>query len=84
MPVIPRTGQALRGDRTLLGARTRLERVKEREAQGLLKLRVSVELDVSTPPELVEVGALPGHKSLPAGVSRFCKRGHDLVAESRV
>ena len=84
VPVIAGTGQALRGDRTLLGARTRLERVKEREAQGLLKLRVSVELDVSTPPELVEVGALPGHKSLPAGVSRFCKRGHDLVAESRV
>src|SRR5947207_657230 len=56
--VVARTGQAFRGNRALLSPRTRLECVKEREADRLLELGITVELDVGAAPELVEVGAL--------------------------
>ena len=67
--IVARAGQALGGNRALLGAGSRLKRVEEREAHGQLKLGVAVELDVRALPELVEVGALPGDESVPAGVA---------------
>ena len=56
--VVAGAGQALRRDRALLGARAGLQRVEEREAHGLLQLRVALELDVGAVPELVEVRPL--------------------------
>ena len=49
--VVARARQAFRGDRALLGARSGLERVKQCEAHGQLKLGVAVELDVGALPE---------------------------------
>ena len=44
--VVARTGQPLRGDRTLLGTCGRLQDVKHREADALLDLVVALELHV--------------------------------------
>ena len=51
VPVVAGAGEALCRDRALLGPGARLERVEEREAHGLLELRVAVELDVGALPE---------------------------------
>ena len=66
--------QALGGDCAVLGAGSRLERVEEREAHGLLKLEVTLELDVGSIPEIVEVGALGRKEAVPAGVPRLRER----------
>ena len=68
MAVVPGPGQSLRWDQALLAPSTRLERMKEREADRLLKLRVAVELDVSRRPEGVKVLTLLGEQAVPAGV----------------
>ena len=56
--VVAGAGQPLGGNRPLLGARARLQRVEEREADGLLELGVALELDVRRGPEVVEIGSL--------------------------
>src|SRR5581483_8729148 len=56
--VVARSGQALCRDCALLGAGAGLERVEEREADRLLELGVSLELDVGGRPEVVEIGTL--------------------------
>ena len=71
------------GDRALLGARARLQRVEEREADGLLELGVALELDVGALPEVVEVRALAVEQPVPAGVAGLGERGDDLVAHAR-
>ena len=78
--VVARPGQALGGDRALLGAGAGLERVEEREADCLLQLGVAVELDVGALPEVVEVRALRLEQALPAGVPRLGERGDGQVA----
>ena len=60
MPVISRAGQALRRDRADFGAGTGLQNLEQREAYGLLNLRVTFHLDVGASPELVEEGPLIG------------------------
>ena len=57
--VVAGPGQPLGRDRALLGAGAGLERVEEREADGLLQLGVAVELDVGAVPEVVEVRRCP-------------------------
>ena len=81
--VVAGPGQALGGDRALLGAGPGLERVEEREAHGLLELGVALELDVGAVPEVVEVRALAGEQAVPARVSRLGERGDHLVADGR-
>jgi len=55
VPVVAGSGQPFRRNRALLGARAGLQRVKEGKADGLLELRVPLELDVGSGPEIVEV-----------------------------
>ena len=69
--VVAGAGETLRADRALLGPRTGLKRVEERKANSLLQLGVTVELDVRTPPEVVQVGTLRRDQPLPAGMPRF-------------
>jgi hypothetical protein len=52
--VVARSREALGCDRALFGPHAGLQRVEEREAQGLLKLVVADELDVRGLPEVVE------------------------------
>ena len=68
VPVVAGAGQALGGDRPLLAAGARLQRVEEAEADRLLELGVALELDVGALPEAVQVRALLGQQPLPAGV----------------
>ena len=79
--VVSRPGQALRGNRALLGPGARLEDVVEREADGLLELGVAVQLDVRAGPEVVQVGALALDEAVPARVLGHGDRGGDLVAD---
>src|SRR5690349_8122340 len=58
VPVVAGTGQPLGGDGPLLRAGAGLQHVEEPEADRLLYLRVTVDLDVRAGPELVEEGAL--------------------------
>src|SRR6185437_13458495 len=81
--VVSWSGQSLGADRPPLGPRAGLERVKQREACGLLKLGVALDLDVGPLPEVVEVGALLAEHALPAGVASLRQRGGHLVADRR-
>ena len=81
--VVAWTGQTLRGNRSLLGAGAGLQRVEEPETDGLLKLRVPVELDVRRRPEVVEILTLAGQEALPAGVLGLRDSGDHLVANGR-
>ena len=84
VPVIARPREPFRRDRALLGARTRLQRVEEREPHRLLQLGVAVELDIGMRPEVVQIRALVGNEALPARVARLGERGDDLVAQRGV
>ena len=75
--VVAGAGQALGRDRAALRPRARLERVEEREADGLLELAVAVDLDVGARPEVVEVLALR-----PAAASSQPVRLADATAAS--
>src|SRR5258706_6774489 len=66
-----------------LRTRSRLQDVEEREAYRLLDLRVALQLDVRTRPEVVQVGALLGEQALQAGQARSRQRGPDLSAYGR-
>jgi hypothetical protein len=68
MAVVAGAGQALAGDRPLLGADAGLQRVEEREAESLLEFGVALELDVRGPPEVVQALALAGQQPVPARV----------------
>ena len=81
--VVARSGQALGGDRSLLGPGAGLERVEEAEANRQLQLGVAVDLDVGAIPEVVEVCALLGEQTIPAAVSRLRQRRRDLVDDRR-
>ena len=81
--VVPGAGQPLCGDRPLLSARTRLDRVEQREPERLLELRVTVELDVGLVPEPVKVGALLLEQAVPSGVLCARHRRRDLVVDGR-
>ena len=83
MAVVTGPCQAFGGDRAVLGAGPGLKRVEEREAHGLLKLEVALELDVGSIPEIVEVCALGRQEAVPAGVPRLRERRDDLVADCR-
>ena len=83
MSVVARPGQALGGDRPLLGPRAGLERVEESEANRQLQLGVTLDLDVGAIPEVVEVGALLGKQAVPAVLARLRQRGRDLVDDRR-
>ena len=83
VPVVAGPGQALGGDRAPLAAGARLQGVKEREAHRLLELGVAFQLDVGALPEVVQVAALVGEQSLPAGVPRLGQRRGDLIAQRR-
>ena len=77
--VVAGAGEALRADCALLGAGACLERVEEREADRLLQLGVTVQLDVGAAPEVVEVGALRFEQILPSrcGAPRQVRRRRD-------
>ena len=81
--VVARPGQPLGGDRPLLAAGARLQRVEQPEADRLLQLGVAVDLDVGALPEVVEVGALLGEQPVPAACARPGQRRGDLVADRR-
>ena len=80
MAVIAWTGQSLRRNRALFAPRPGLQRVKQREADRLLELRVAVDLDVRVLPELVEKRALLLEKPVPAGLHGAGESRVDLVA----
>jgi hypothetical protein len=67
--VVTRTGQPLRRDWSSLGARTGLQHVEEPEADRLLNLRITVDLEVGHGPELVEIFALVAEQAVPSVVS---------------
>src|SRR5207244_12124456 len=52
--VVARAGETLGADRPALGSGARLEHLEEVEAHGLLQLGISLDLDVSAVPEVVE------------------------------
>ena len=81
--VVPGTGQALGRDRPLLGAGAGLQDVEQPEPDGLLDLRVALDLHVRGVPELVEVLPLLPAQAVPAGELRGRQRAADLVAERR-
>ena len=81
--VIAGAGQALGRRSRAAHPRARLQRVKEREAHRLLELGVTLELNVGTLPEVVEIFALAGEQPVPAGVARLRQGGRDLVAQRR-
>ncbi len=83
VPVVPGSGQALRGNRPVLVAGRRLEHVEEGEPYRLLDLRVSFHLDVRAGPEPVQVGPLPGDQPVPAGADRGRHRSVHLVVHGR-
>ena len=58
MAVIPWAGEALRGDRASLASGARLQSVKKPETHRLLEPGISLQLDVRTLPEVIEVAAL--------------------------
>ena len=80
MPVVPGTGQALGGDRALLGPRAGLQDVKQREPNRLLELGVAFQLDVRAVPEIVQILALLIGEPVPTAVLGFRQRGDDLIA----
>ena len=77
--VVAGAGQALGGDRTLLGAGAGLQGVEEREPDGRLQLEVTVQFDVGRLPELVEVGALVSEQTVPSPVAGGGECRDDLV-----
>ncbi len=81
--VVPRPGQALGRDGPSLRPRARLEDGEQREAHRLLYLRVTVDLDVGTGPELVEARTLLLLEPVPPGEPRARQRGDDLVVHCR-
>ena len=81
--VVTRAGQSLRGHGSLLSPRGRLQDVEEGEADGLLQLGVSLEVDVGAAPEVVEVRALFREQAVPARQQGGGQRSLDLVPESR-
>src|SRR5436309_13795989 len=81
--VVAGARQPLCGDRSLLTPGTCLKSVKQREPNGLLHFRVSLELDVRTLPEMVQVRALLVEEAVPATVPRGKERRADLVADRR-
>src|SRR6185312_14272219 len=83
MAVIARTGQSFGRNRAMFRTRPGLEDMKKREAYRLLDLRVTLDLDVRAPPEVVQVGPLLGKQALPAGQARCGQCGHDLVVDGR-
>jgi hypothetical protein len=60
-----------------------LKGVKQREPNCLLHFSVSVELDVRTLPELVQVRPLLIEEAVPASVPRRIERRGDLVPDRR-
>ena len=83
VPVIAGASQPLGRDRASLGPGARLEDVKEREADRLLELGITVELDVGPLPEVVQVHALGVGQPCPSSVERLDQGGPDLVAHGR-
>ena len=84
VPVVAGPGQALRRDRPALGAGAGLQHVEQRRtARACWSSRVAVDLDVRDVPELVEVVALLGDQTVPAGVAGGGERGADLVGAGR-
>ena len=83
MAVVAWPGQALGGDRALLGSGSRLEGVEEAEPHGLLQLDVPVQLDVGRSPVLVEVGALLAEQAVPTRVTGGRECRNDLIADGR-
>ncbi len=67
--VVAGAGQALGRDRAPLGAGARLQRVEQREADGLLQLGVAVELDVGALPRSRRGTRCWASRAVPAGVT---------------
>ena len=83
MAVVSGSRQTLSGDRAALGSRARLQGVKERKADRLLKLGVAIDLDIGPIPEIIEIRALLGDEPVPARVPRLGQRRRDLVTDRR-
>src|SRR5207344_3032401 len=66
--------QPFRRDWPALRTSSRLQDVEECEAYRLLDLRVALQLDVCTRPEVVQVGALLGEQAFPASQPRGGQR----------
>src|SRR5918993_2305021 len=81
--VVTRAGQSLGGYRPPLRASTRLQDVKECEANRLLELGIPFELHIGAIPEVVEVVALGVEDPLPAATARCGEGRLDLVTYRR-
>src|ERR1700758_4477110 len=79
MAVIAGAGESLGGYRTLLSASARLQDLVESEARRVLHLGISVDLDVGSGPELIQVGALFPQQTVPAGRTSGRKRRSNLI-----
>ncbi len=81
VPVVSGAGQALGRDRPPLGPRSGLQDVEQREANGLLHLRVAVDLDVGPLPEGIQVLPLLADETGPPGLPRCDQRRGGLVPQ---
>ena len=70
VPVVAWACQPFGRDRAPLRTRSRLQHVEEREACRLLDLWITLQLDIRTRPEVVQVGTLLSQQVLPAGQAR--------------
>jgi hypothetical protein len=83
VPVVAGTGEPLCADGSLLGAGARLKRMEQREANGLLQLRITVQFDVGSAPEVVQIRALQRNQAVPAGVPCLGKSSDGEVSDGR-
>ena len=75
MPVVAGPGEALGRYGSTLGPGAGLQDVEEREADGLLQLVVTFDLDVGPGPKLVEILVLLGEETFPSDVGGGRDRG---------
>src|SRR5215831_12698567 len=68
--IVARSRQPFRRDRSALSTRARLQNVEEGKAYRLLNLRITIQLDIRTRPEVVQVGTLLAEQSLPSCLFR--------------
>src|SRR5258708_11154696 len=81
--VVAGTRQPFCRDWPSLHTSSRLQDMEEGETYRLLDLRVALQLDVCTPPKVVQVGTLLGEQALPAGQACGPERSPDLIEDGR-
>ena len=84
MTVVARAGETLAGNGPLLASCPGLEDMEHGAVDGLLQLGVTLELDLGSLPEFVQIGALRVGQTLPAGVPSLGQRSFYLGPNGRL